>query len=308
MDIFKERNVEPMLISELQSPFNNPNWIYELKLDGCRCIAYLDRMNVDLRNKRNMKLLQKFPELKDICRLTTSDCVLDGELVVMKNGVPDFYELQRRTLLTDRFKIEMAANRYPASFVAYDCLYYAGKQINLNPLMERKELLKKSFGAETAKFAMSRFIPENGIGLYNLADQQKLEGVVAKRSDSLYFMGKRSKDWIKFKRMADEEYIVTGYIIKSKRTFSLVLGKYRNNRLLYKGHVTSGVTSEIVKNLNPVLNNPFSILPKGNEYATWVSPVVCTVEYMPNTKNSMRQPVFKGIREDILPEEITEDN
>lgn len=306
MDIFNERNVEPMLIAEMKEPFNNPKWIYELKLDGCRCIAYLDRKSVDLRNKRNLKLLQRFPELKDIFKLITTDCILDGELVVMKNGVPDFYELQRRTLLSDPFKIEMAAQRYPASFVAYDCLYYEKTQITLEPLLQRKEFLKKSFGAETPKFAISRFIPENGIGLYNVADQRELEGVVAKRSDSLYFMGKRSKDWIKFKRMADEEYIVTGFITKGKNIYSLVLGRYRNGRLIYKGHLTSGVTAGVIKTLVPTSLNPFSILPKGNENVIWVVPQVCTMEYMPNTKKAMRQPVFKGMRLDIYPEEVEE--
>lgn len=306
MDIFNDRSVEPMLISEMREPFNNPNWIYELKLDGSRCIAYLDRQSVELRNKRNLLLIQKFPELKEIFRLVTDRCILDGELVVLKNGVPDFYELQRRSLLSDPFKIELASKRYPASFVAYDCLYYGGRQITLEPLLERKDFLKKSFGAETAKFAISRFIPENGIGLYNIADQKELEGVVAKRSDSLYFMGKRTKDWIKFKRMADEDYIVTGYIVKKENTFSIILGKFKNNRLLYKGHVTSGVTREVIKTLSPVTGNPFSILPKGNEDAIWVSFKVCTIEYMPNTRDTMRQPVWKGFRDDIFPEEVTE--
>lgn len=306
MDIFNDRSVEPMLISEMREPFNNPNWIYELKLDGSRCIAYLDRQSVELRNKRNLLLIQKFPELKEIFRLVTDRCILDGELVVLKNGVPDFYELQRRSLLSDPFKIELASKHYPASFVAYDCLYYGGRQITLEPLLERKDFLKKSFGAETAKFAISRFIPENGIGLYNIADQKELEGVVAKRSDSLYFMGKRTKDWIKFKRMADEDYIVTGYIVKKENTFSIILGKFKNNRLLYKGHVTSGVTREVIKTLSPVTGNPFSILPKGNEDAIWVSFKVCTIEYMPNTRDAMRQPVWKGFRDDIFPEEVTE--
>lgn len=306
MDIFNDRSVEPMLISEMREPFNNPNWIYELKLDGSRCIAYLDRQSVELRNKRNLLLIQKFPELKEIFRLVTDRCILDGELVVLKNGVPDFYELQRRSLLSDPFKIELASKRYPASFVAYDCLYYGGRQITLEPLLERKDFLKKSFGAETAKFAISRFIPENGIGLYNIADQKELEGVVAKRSDSLYFMGKRTKDWIKFKRMADEDYIVTGYIVKKENTFSIILGKFKNNRLLYKGHVTSGVTREVIKTLSPITGNPFSILPKGNEDAIWVSFKVCTIEYMPNTRDAMRQPVWKGFRDDIFPEEVTE--
>lgn len=122
-DPFDEKAISPMLIAQMQEPFNDDSWIYELKLDGCRCIGYFDRRGSCLRNKRNMELLPRFPELEELHRSVSERSVLDGELVVLSDGVPDFYELQRRTLLTDRFKIEMAAARHPASFVAYDCLY-----------------------------------------------------------------------------------------------------------------------------------------------------------------------------------------
>ena len=97
-------------------------------------------------------------------------------------------------------------------------------------------------------------------------------------------MGKRTKDWVKFKRMADEEFIVAGYIQKGKHTFSLILAKYRLSRLVYKGHVTSGVTKDAVMHLKEIGRNPFQMLPTGNESAVWVEPSqVCVVEYMPNT-------------------------
>lgn len=118
-------------------------------------------------------------------------------------------------------------------------------------------------------------------------------------------MGKRTKDWIKFKRMADEEFIVAGYIQKGAHTFSLVLAKYRLGRLVYKGHVTSGVTKDALMHLKERGRNPFQMLPTGNESAVWVEPAqVCVVEYMPNTLHSLRQPVFKGFRDDILPEDV----
>ena len=144
MDLFEEKGVSPMLIAQMQEPFNDDGWIYELKLDGCRCIGYFDRSGTCLRNKRNMELLPKFPELKELHRSISVRTVLDGELVVLRNGVPDFYELQRRTLLTDRFKIELAATKYPASFVAYDCLYESSRSIMGRTLLERKEALQPS--------------------------------------------------------------------------------------------------------------------------------------------------------------------
>ena len=306
MDLFEDKRISPMLIAQMQEPFNDDGWIYELKLDGCRCIGYFDRNGTFLRNKRNMELLPKFPELKELHRSISTRTALDGELVVLQNGVPDFFELQRRTLLTDRFKIEMAASRHPASFVAYDCLYEGSRSIMDRTLLERKELLQ-TFVRENGRIAISRYIPTDGIGLFRAADEKELEGVVAKRASSLYYPGKRTKDWIKFKRMADEEFVVCGYIRKNSRTISIILGKYHNGSYLYKGHVTLGVTKAVISQLKESGTMPFTAVPTGagNENAVWVYPdKVCTVEYMPNTKNSLRQAVFKGFRTDMVPEDI----
>lgn len=306
MDLFDEKSVSPMLIAQMQEPFSDKNWIYELKLDGCRCIGYFNRNGVCLRNKRNMELLAKFPELKEIHRNVEEKAILDGELIVLKRGIPDFYELQRRTLLTDPFRIEMAAARLPASFVAFDCLYKGSKNIMDKPLLARKAILE-SLVVEDSRIAVSRYITEDGIGLYRLADEKELEGVVAKRADSLYYPGKRTKSWIKFKRMADEEFVVCGYIRKSEKTFSLILGKYNGGMLSYAGHVTLGVSRTAVSRLKTSGESPFTRVPagSGNESAVWVHPDrVCVVEYMPDTRHSLRQAVFKGYRDDITPEEI----
>ena len=306
MDLFEEKVVSPMLIAQMQEPFNDDGWIYELKLDGCRCIGYFDRSGTCLRNKRNMELLPKFPELKELHRSISVRTVLDGELVVLRNGVPDFYELQRRTLLTDRFKIELAATKYPASFVAYDCLYKGSRSIMNKPLLKRKETLQSSV-SESGRIAVSRYIPTDGVGLFRAAGVKELEGVVAKRASSLYYPGRRTKDWIKFKRMADEEFVVCGYIQKNSRTYSIILGKDHDGTCLYKGHVTLGVTREIISQLRESSSTPFTAIPAGesNKSAVWVYPdKVCTVEYMPNTKNSLRQAVFKGFRTDMTLEDI----
>ena len=234
----------------------------------------------------------------------TGKCILDGEIVVLAGGVPDFYRLQKRTMLTDRFKIEMEAKRFPASFVAFDCIYQKNQELVFQSLMERKHKLS-TMVTENDRIAVSRYIEKEGLALYRAAETRELEGVVAKRKESLYLMGKRTKDWVKFKRMADEDFIVAGYIPKGGHTFSLVLAKYRLGSLVYKGHVTSGVTKDTVARLEETGRNPFRMLPTGNENAVWVEPgLVCVVEYMPNTLQSFRQPVFKGFRDDISPEEV----
>ena len=308
MNLFEERKAEAMLIKQMCPAFDSPDWIYELKLDGFRCLAYLDKKETDLRNKRNVRVLGKFPELRDIKNCVAGRGILDGEVVVMKNGVPDFYELQRRTLLTDPFKIALAAERFPASFVAYDCLFCGEEELLDMPLMQRKEKLAALFLRETPRFAFSRFIEGRGTSLYQLCEEQELEGVVAKHKDSLYHMGKRTKDWVKIKRMADDEFVVAGYIRKGINHYSLILSKYRKGTLVYKGHLSSGVTKEAISCLSPVTDAVLPLFPIAEtKGAVWVKPEkVCRVEYMPNTKNSLRQPVFRGYRDDVMPWEAEE--
>lgn len=304
MDLFESHSASPMLIAHQSPAYDDPDSIYELKMDGFRCLSYMDQDSIDLRNKRNMKMISKFPELKEIYKNVKKRCILDGEVVVLVNGVPDFYRLQKRTLLTDRFKIELEASRYPASFVAFDCIYEENRELIWEPLMERKAHLS-NLVIENGRIAVSRYIEEQGMALYQAAEARQLEGVVAKRKNSLYYMGKKSNEWTKFKRMADEEFVVAGYIQKGQHTFGLVIAKYRGDMLVYKGHVTSGVTKEIVAMLKITGINPFRMLPIENRDAIWVEPNrVCVVEYMPNLQNSLRQPVFKGFRDDVFPEEV----
>lgn len=303
MDLYIEKNIKPMLISEMTEPFNDPNWIYELKLDGIRCIAYLDNLakNTELRNKRNLRLLPKVPELSEIYKNVKERCILDGELVILKNGVPDFFEIQKRALTTNPFKIQISSDKYPASFVAYDILYLKDKELVDLPLLERKAILSDTV-VESPRLAISRYIPEKGIELFEVAKSQKLEGVIAKKKSSRYYFDKRTKDWIKFKFLADKDFVVCGYIIKEKGITSIVLGQYQGTELIYQGHVTMGVKHGDLKKLETLSQSPFFITPPGNENAIWLKPeLVCVVNYMPNEKGMLRQPVFKGFRDDMEP-------
>lgn len=300
MDLFEEKNIKPMLISDMTQPFNDPDWIYELKLDGIRCIAYLDK-ETELRNKRNDRLLPKVPELSDIYKQVSTRCILDGELVILKNGVPDFFELQKRSLTTNRFKIELSSGSFPACFVAYDILYRTNTQLTDLTLIERKTILSEVV-RDSPKLAVSRYISENGIELFDAAKSQHLEGVVAKKINSRYYFDKRTKDWIKFKFLADQDFVVCGYIQKEKGVTSIVLGQYDGDTLIYKGHVTFGVKYGDLRKLDTMDSPPFRELPSGNENAVWLVPeLVCVVQYMPNEKGMLRQPVFKGFRDDKEP-------
>ena len=314
-DLFEEKHIVPMLIAENVEPFADEQYLYEMKWDGERCVAYLDpKGGTELRNKRNVRMLPKVPELAEIHRQATKRYVLDGELLCLVDGKPDFAVIQRRSLMSNRYRIEREAQKYPATFIAFDCLYYDGEDLTLRPLTERKKYLQEAV-TESERLAVSRvFEAGQALALFQLAREQGLEGIVAKRRDSLYFQGKRTKTWLKMKNLMDDDYVVCGWIPKDNHMTSIVLGQYSGGKLVYKGHVTLGVGGAAfakIKAQTRTLYPPFAEpVPAGhgNEDARWVEPrLVCVVEFMHRTKNGgMRQPVFKGLREDKRPEECVE--
>lgn len=304
MDIFDTRNISPMLITEMVDPFDSPDHIYEIKWDGIRCISYLDT-KTDMRNKRNKLMIPIFPELEYLHKQVKTKCILDHELLVLKSGIPDFYEVQKRALMSNPFKIKLASEKFPASIIAYDILYYQDKDITMLPLMERKKYLEDVV-VENNMISVSRYVEDKGVMLFNLVKDKGLEGIVAKKKNSLYWQGKRTKDWIKCKVMSTDDCIICGYIPKDNNMTSLVLGKYDDEVLVYKGHVTLGVSLRILNQhkYKVIDYSPFGYVPEGNSEAVWLDPeLVCIVESMPTEKDGFRQPVFKGIRDDKTAEE-----
>jgi len=307
MDLFENKNIKPMLIGEMQAAFDSHDYIYELKLDGHRCIAYLDKDSTDLRNKRDIKMLAKFPELLNINKQIKCRCILDGELIVIKDGRPNFSEIQRRSVLSNSFRIQLSSSKLPASFTAFDILYYDDHEVKDLPWVQPRKLLEKNI-KENERIAISRYIEERGIEFYELAKQNELEGIVAKRKDSKYYLDKRTKDWIKIKNLQDDDFVVCGYIFKGVGIISIVLGQYSNKKLLYKGHVTLGISTgdfQLIKSTPEINTHPFNNLPSGNNNVVWIEPsLACIVKYMMKTANgSLRQPVFKGLRTDKSPME-----
>lgn len=313
MDLFVNKLVKPMLIGKESSPFDDPGYIYELKWDGERCIAYLEPgKEPELRNKRNLPMLAKVPELAGISRQAKKRCILDGELFILDHGRPDFSLIQRRSLTSDRFKIELDSKRNPATFSAFDILYYDCRETMRLTLMERKALLLKAV-TDGPRMAVSRHADGQGTPLFDFAMQRELEGIVAKAKDSIYIQDKRTTDWIKMKIMQEEDYVVCGYILKSSHMTSIVLGQYRGSALLYKGHVTLGVNGQafdVISKHAVLPAPPFPAYPAGhgNDQAVWLSPgLVCIVKFMHRTKSGgMRQPVFKGLRFDKEAKECVE--
>ena len=309
-DIFDTKNISPMLLTESR-PFDSTEHIYELKLDGIRALAYLDGTQTELRNKRNKRLNDIYPELSGIYKQVKRRCILDGELVVLTNGKPDFFELQRRSLMSKSLRVEMAAKKKPVHFVAFDILYLDDAQTMEKPLMERKEMLATSV-TESDALAVSRFIHDKGIEYYNLAAGQELEGIVAKRKTSLYFPAKRTKDWVKFKLKHDADLVICGYVPGDEGDIrSLALGAYNEGVLVNQGSVAFGLSGQIQEFIlrfarENIVPCPIDSLIQDDK-TRWIRPeLVCTVEFMMRTEYEMlRQPVFKGLVQDKDAKECT---
>lgn len=303
MDLFEEKNISPMLLQEVKEPFDDEDYIHELKLDGIRCIAYIEPKSVSLQNKRFKELSPLYPELSDMCKCVKKKVILDGELVVLTDGKPDFYALQRRSLMTDRFRISLAAKKNSVQFAAYDILYYDGKELTDKPLMERKAILSQNV-KEGNGMSISRYIEEKGIAFFELAKKESLEGIVSKKKDGLYHIGKKTHDWIKVKVMQDEDLLICGYQPNEDgKVKDLILGYYdEKGTLKCRGKVYLGISKEERKIISEFAKKNTVKKPWFDKYknVVWLKPeLVGTAHFMHETENGgMRQPVWKGLRDD----------
>lgn len=309
MDAFDDKSLRPMLIGKSTGPFNGDGYLFELKLDGVRCLAYLDANSTVLVNRQGNKLLPKMPELAGIHKQVNKKCILDGELVTTVNGVLDFEEIKQRSLMSNKAKINMISRKNPATFVAFDILYAEGGLLTGEDLVFRKRLLEEAV-VENERISVSRYIEGQGINFFELVKQQGLEGIIGKKMDSKYYPNKRTADWIKIKNLLDDDFVVCGYIQNSAHIVSVVLGQYdKAGKLLYMGHAALGRSREdfeAIKSQKRSGVQPFGKkLPAGNENAIWLEPsLVCTVKFLHRTASGMiRQPAYKGLRLDKAPKE-----
>ncbi|MBQ7977740.1 MAG: ATP-dependent DNA ligase [Clostridia bacterium] len=297
-DVFTKKGLEPMLLHE-SKPFNDPDYIFELKLDGIRCLAYLSN-ETSLRNKRDKELIDIYPELKSLHKRVKDKCILDGELVCMVEGKPDFYSLQKRAMLSDKLKIKLASKFTPVQFVAYDIIYLKDKLICDLLLLERKKILEKTV-KECDFMSISRYFEEKGVNFFEIAKNQGLEGIVAKVKDSTYQLGKRSYDWLKIKALNDDDFYICGVKLKDDGTIKdILLCTKIGKGYKYNGSVAMGISKTDARViLEYVKKNPDKPLVDKADAIFCKPKLVCTVRYMEKTKSgSLRQPVFKGLRDD----------
>ncbi|MCL4439653.1 MAG: non-homologous end-joining DNA ligase [Firmicutes bacterium] len=309
--------IKPMLAVPSQ-PFDSEEFIYEVKWDGYRCLAYLNGRTI-LQSRNLIDLTPGYPDLTSLHQASKLEgVVLDGELLVLnKEGQPSFHLLQTRSKLRDPIKIRQAARKTPAIFMAFDILYWGGGNVMSRPLHSRQELLRETVREQTS-LVISQFIETKGINFYRACLDRGLEGVMAKQKDSPYLPGQRSLYWRKFRYTRSEEFIILGYEPGrgSRLLGSLILGAYRDGQLVYRGKVGTGFTyreqTELVQELKQLRSLASPIRESGPElsHPCWVEPkLVCQVEYLEKTPDGcLRHPVYHGLRWDKEPEECSSEN
>jgi bifunctional non-homologous end joining protein LigD len=310
------RIYKPMLAKDAEKPFSDKDWIFEIKWDGFRAIAYINEaFSIKSRNQKELK--NNFPELEQLTRLA-SNLVVDGEIVVMKEGKPDFQTLLERGQAVSAREIERQVQRAPAVYIVFDALEKDGKPLTSLPLIQRKRILQESL-IEGSNVLVSDFIEEKGESYFQLALDKGLEGVMAKKKDSQYEEGLRTGSWLKIKKLHTCDCVIFGYTRgtgEREATFgALLLGLYnKEGEPVYVGKVGTGFTQQMLKILKGKFEKiktelaPFK--PDTGDVVTWLEPkLVCEVVYQVVTRDMrLRMPRFHHLREDKSPSECTVDH
>jgi bifunctional non-homologous end joining protein LigD len=309
----------PMMASLTDGPFSQEGWVYEPKLDGIRAVAMIRGGKVSLWSRRGLDLSASYPSVVKELSAYRQDMIIDGEIVALdEKGRPSFQELQQRSGLTRSPDVKVAESRTPVFYYVFDILYLNGRNLENVKLRDRKALLKQTL-VSTDRIRLVEPLAADGFTAYQACLDSGLEGVVAKRLDSVYDSGRRSKDWLKVKPTMAAEFVVCGYTEGTGsrgHTFgSLILGYYnRAGDLVYAGGCGTGFNEAKLQMLLKQFkkleakNSPFKEKVPGKQIH-WLKPeLVVEVKFAEWTKDSkVRAPVFMRVRDDKPPEACTRD-
>lgn len=303
--------VKPMLATLVDEPFDTPGWSYEVKWDGYRALAHINKGKTELMSRNIKPFTEKYYPLVAAMDAWSINAVLDGEILVIgKEGKADFSALQNWRSEADGDLV----------YYAFDLLWYEGKDLTGLPLSERQAILKEILPTNDDHVRLSRVFETSGLDFFEAAKKMGLEGIMAKRSDSTYALDSRSKDWLKIKVNQRQEVVIGGFTRNegtSKQFSSLLLGVYENGKLQYVGKVGTGfsekkqkemmalfkplITDKIPFQAEPDVNKPSRFRPNPPKAkATWLKPeLVCEVSFIEVTSDGVfRHPSFEGMRSD----------
>lgn len=311
-----------MLATSIEKPFDSPDWLFEIKWDGYRAVAFLEDGKVRLISRNQNEMTSLYPELNDLpSYLRARKAIVDGEVVAVdEQGRPSFSLMQQRTgIRHGRFRAP-GRKDVPILYYVFDLIYLDGYDFRKVNLEQRKDLLREIV-IPGGRFYYSDHQVGQGTLLFQLAGQKGLEGVVAKHRTSCY-EEKRTREWLKIKIRKQVECVIGGYTEpEGSREFfgSLVLGLFDNKgRLIHVGQAGSGFDHKTLTDVGKLLQklesatNPFSGPVEAGRRVHWLKPeLVATIKFTEWTHETaegglkLRAPVFVGLREDKPPQECT---
>jgi bifunctional non-homologous end joining protein LigD len=297
------RHLRPMLARSTNAAFNDPEWIFEIKLDGYRALALVDQGSARLTSRAGNELSSAYPAIVGDLVTTKLTAVFDGEIVVLdESGVPRFELLQSyRT-----------AHQGHLVYYVFDLLFLNGQDLRDQPLQQRKETLRRVLkGSEIVRYV--EHIDGSGKEFFELAKEKGLEGIVAKKKNTLYLDGKRVDHWLKIKCRRVEEVIICGFTewrVNLNTLGALLVAVREGAKLKYAGLVGTGLNRApgLFSRLRNLVTRerPFTTAPKTDMPICWVEPeLVCSVEYQEWTNDAiLRGASFLSLRTDKSASEI----
>lgn len=317
-------SVRPMLAGQADAPFDNKEWVFEVKWDGVRAILLQnkDKGITKIQSRNGKDITHRYPEIAeavDSVLKNNESVVLDGEIVVLnKEGIPDFQMHQKRMNVDSKRDIEFLSDNIPATYFVFDILYFDGKNVEELQLPDRRKILNSLIGGRSKRIRISEYIEEKGKALYKSVIERQLEGIIAKHKYSKYRQGIRSSAWLKIKGILTQDCVVIGYTQgegnRQDYFGSLILAAYDNKgKLRFVGHSGSGFGFDQLKETLSVMqrirtdNNfcPVDTVPYTNSKPTWLRPeLVAEVKFSGWTQDMiMRAPIFLRFRYDKQPTE-----
>src|SRR5689334_188049 len=307
-------SLEPMYAS-IGTEIPGDGWTFEPKYDGVRVLAYATSSDVKLITRNGKEKAKQFPEivgaLKKLSAQLKRPLVLDGEIVALIDGEPArFQELQSRMHVKDTHIIERHTSSTPAALILFDILMDGDEVLLHEPWSVRRERLVKRVGKHvTPQVRVTESVEGNGRKMLDQARKQGWEGVIAKRVDSRYEPGNRSRNWLKLKIEFRQEFVVGGYTEprnSREHIGAILLGYFDQDRFIYAGHTGGGFTRQGLQDMYRLIKplerktSPFAETPKTNEKAHWTDPkIVVEVKFSEWTADRrLRQPIFLGVRDD----------
>jgi bifunctional non-homologous end joining protein LigD len=308
------QQLEPMLAETGDSLRADPAWSFEPKLDGYRVIAFLAEGKVRLQSRRGLDLTACFPEIvAELAAQPGGQMILDGEIVALaSDGRPSFNALQNRAQLKSAAEIAAAQRETPVVLLCFDLLHFAGLNLRGATYAERRRYLCQCL--MPAAHLQLVHASSDARELYDASLKLGFEGIVAKRLDSNYEAGKRSRAWLKVKSTRSAEFLIGGYTRgRGARDAlgALLLGYREGRQLKYAGHVGSGLDERIIPQLLQRSrklqrdSSPFATRPPLHRPTTWLTPqLVAEVSYSEWTGEALRAPVFVRLRDDVDPRSV----